>query len=136
MPWVDTIDHWGRPWGDAGCEFYRKLDAQRAHQAAHGVPAEEMQFAVGTEIALRKVFRPKLWFTGDLSGAVTVKAAKGEYEAFQLVVCPIADGERAVTRLSEDKEHGYSTFEEKAVRVEGVAVSPAEARRVRLRNWA
>jgi glycosyl hydrolase family 123 len=126
IPWVDTIDHWGRPWGDAGCDFYRRLDAQRKHQAAHGVPAGEMQFAVGTETALRKVFRPKFWFTGDLSGAVTIRAAKGEYESFQLVVCPIADAERKVTYLSEDKEHGHTTFDERTVRIDAINVGPLE----------
>lgn len=124
IPWVDTIDHWGRPWGDAGCEFYRRLEGQREHQDAHGVPAGTMQFAVGTESCLRKVFRPKLWFTGDLSGSVSLQAAKGEYESFQLVICPIADAERKVTYLSEDKEHGLTVFEEKKVQIAGVEAKP------------
>ena len=53
VPWLNTNDEWGRAWGDAANQFYKNLEA---HRKVHG--GDRMQFAVGTEIALRKVFRP------------------------------------------------------------------------------
>ena len=124
VPWVDTTDEWGRPWADAASDFYGRLDKQRRLLADQGVPAERMEFAVGTELSLRKVFRPKLWFKGDLSGSVHLEAARGESEAFQLVICPLAEGERALTHLSDEKEQGHAALAEKSVEIRAIELSP------------
>ena len=54
VPWLNTNDEWGRAWGDAANLLYKNLEA---HRKVFG--GDRLQFAVGTEIALRKVFRPK-----------------------------------------------------------------------------
>ncbi len=123
VPWVDTNDEWGRTWADAASDFYDRLDAQRARLAAQGVPADAIEFAVGTDSSLRKVFQPKLWFKGDMSGAVQIEAARGEYEGFQLVVCPIAEGERKLTKLSDEKTQGHASLEPKSVNIRAIEVS-------------
>ena len=122
--WLDTTDDWGRPWGDAASSFYRRLEVHRQWFAEEGTDAARMQFAVGTEISLRKVFRPKVWFKGDMSGRVSIDAARGESEAFQLVVLPIADGERDIGYLSDDKTHGNGPLLETTVHIEAVTPSP------------
>ena len=123
IPWIHTTDDWGRPWCDAASDFYDRLDDQRQHLARHGLPADQMDFAVGTEHALQKVFRTKLWFRGDMSGSVRLQAARGEYESFQLVVCPIADEERTLTKLSDEKTQGNGTLKAKTVTIRSVEVS-------------
>ena len=122
--WLDTTDDWGRPWGDAASSFYRRLELHRQALAEAGVASNSMQFAVGTDISLRKVFRPKTWFKGDLSGRVTIEAARGEAEAFQLVVLPVADAERGIGYLADDNTHGNGPLHEKTVRIEAVVPSP------------
>lgn len=122
--WVDCCDEWGRPWGDCGSDFYGRLDAQRRHLAAQGISPEKMEFAVGTEISLRKVFRPKIWFKGDFSGEVSLSAAHGEAEAFQLVICPLAESERTLTQLGEEKRHGESTLQNHTVTIDKIEVTP------------
>jgi hypothetical protein len=120
ISWLDTTDDWGRPWGDAASSFYRRLETHREFVAAQGVPSDKMEFAVGTEITLQKVFRPKIWFKGDFSGRVSITAAKGESEGFQLVVCPIADAERGIRYLSDEKSHGNGSLREKTVHIGAV----------------
>lgn len=120
LSWLDTTDDWGRPWGDAASSFYRRLDAHREHLAGQGVPADQMEFAVGTEITLEKVFRPKIWFKGDFSGRAAISAAKGESEGFQLVICPIANQERDVHYLSDEKEQGTGSLQSKRVEIHTV----------------
>ena len=122
--WMDTTDDWGRPWGDGASSFYRRLEAHRQRPAGRSVESNRMEFAVGTESSLRKVFRPKTWFKGDMSGRVALGAARGETEAFQLVVCPVADAERCVGHLSDDNTHGGGPLHEKTVHIEAVVPSP------------
>ncbi len=124
VPWVDSTDNWGLPWGDAASGFYGRLEDQRRALAAQGVATERIEFAVGTESSLRKVFRPKLWFKGDFSGSVKLDAARGEHEAFQLVICPIADSERALSHLSAEKDQGHATFTAKSVSIKAIEMSP------------
>ena len=126
VPWVDTTDEWGRPWCDAASDFYKRLDVQRKSLASQGIATDQIQFAVGTELSLQKVFRPKLWFKGDMSGSVTIEAARGEVEAFQLVVCPIADAERTLTKLSDETEQANGTFQPKSVTIRALDVSPLQ----------
>ena len=121
VPWLDTNDDWGRPWGDAANHFYRNLEAAGA---APGAAAGEMEFAVGTELSLRKVFRPKVWFKGSFGSPVALEAARGEYEAFQLVVCPIADAERELTYLSPERAQGEGSLIPKTVSIDAIEVSP------------
>ena len=122
--WADTTDDWGRPWGDAASSFYRRLETHRGHLAAQGIDPDKMEFAVGTEISLRKVFRPKIWFKGDLTGTATLEAARGEAEAFQLVICPLADAERTIGFLSDEKSQGQGSLAMKTVHIDGIVVSP------------
>lgn len=123
LSWLDTTDDWGRPWGDAASSFYRRLDSHRELLAGQGVASNKMEFAVGTEITLQKVFRPKVWFKGDFSGGASISAAKGESEGFQLVICPIADGERVIKFLSDEKTQGNGSLHEKKVHIDGVEAS-------------
>ncbi len=124
IEWIHWTDHWGVPFGDAATMFYTGLERHRSWLAEQGTPPTKMQFVVGTESSLRKVFRQKWWFKGAMTGEVSLAAARGEAEAFQLVVCPIADKERSVTRLSPDKVHGAAPFHAKTVRIQ--AVTPTE----------
>ncbi len=119
VPWLNTNDEWGRAWGDAANQFYKNLEA---HRNVHG--GDQMQFAVGTEIALRKVFRPKVWFKGNFSGSVSIMAARGEYEAFQLVICPITDEERGLGYLSDGRAQGNGSLVPKTVVIHAIDVSP------------
>ena len=119
VPWLNTNDEWGRAWGDAANQFYKNLEA---HRNVHG--GDRMQFAVGTEIALRKVFRPKVWFKGNFSGSVSITAARGEYEAFQLVICPITDEERGLGYLSDGRAQGNGSLVPKTVVIHAIDVSP------------
>ena len=128
VSWLDTTDEWGRPWGDAASSFYRRLEPHRAQLAAQGVAPDDLEYAVGTEISLQKVFRPKIWFKGDFSGSISLEAARGETESFQLVVCPLADGERTVAQLTEEKTQGSGSLQEKKVRID--AVVPTALRHV------
>jgi len=122
--WLDTTDDWGRPWGDAASSFYRRLEICRRHLAGQGVRSDKMEFAVGTEMSLQKVFRPKVWFKGDMSGSVRIEAAGGEAESFQLVVCPIADAERKIGYLADDTTHGNGPLNEKSVEIRQIDLGP------------
>ncbi|MBN1341737.1 MAG: DUF4091 domain-containing protein [Phycisphaerae bacterium] len=120
VDWIDWTDNWGVPFGDAATMFYANVENHRKWLADQGVPADKMQFVVGAETSLRKVFRPKWWFHGDMTGQVHLAAARGETESFQLVVCPIADGERTMTRLSTDKDHAAGPFLPKTVKIASI----------------
>ena len=115
VPWLNTNDEWGRAGGEAANQFYKNLEA---HRIVHG--GDRMQFAVGTEIALRKVFRPKVWFKGDFSGSVSITAARGEYEAFQLVVCPITGEERGLGYLADGLAQGNGSLKPKTVAIRAI----------------
>ncbi len=56
---------------------------------------EASDWIVGTESALRKVFREKGCFDpGERAdGRVSLSAARNEYESFQLILCPSDDGD-------------------------------------------
>jgi len=137
VPWIHTTDHWGVPFGDAATMFYAKVEEHRTWLARQDVPAEKMEFAVGTETSLTKVFRPKLWFRGAMTGTVQIAAARGETEGFQLVICPIAPTERTLTRLSSDEQHKTGPLEPHTVKINAIvpgelkgpngAVIPADA---------
>ena len=124
--WLDTTDEWGRPWGDAASDFYDRLDAQRKHLAEQNVSEDRISFAVGTESTLQKVFRPKIWFKGDFSGSIELEAARGEFEGFQLVVCPIAEQERSLRKLSIEREQGQGPLHPQTVAIQTVEVAPFE----------
>lgn len=124
IPWIHTTDHWGIPFADAATMFYARVEQHRTWLAQQGVPPEKMEFVVGTETSLTKVFRPKLWFHGEMAGAVKIAAARGETAGFQLVVCPIADAERQLTHLSTDDKHKTGPLESKTVKI--AAVTPGE----------
>lgn len=126
VSWLDTNDDWGRTWGDAANHFYKSLKVQREHLAGQGVPADRIAFAVGSTHTLAKVFRPKVWFRGDMSGKVAIAAARGEYEGFQLVVCPVADAERELTDLSAERAQGEGSLQPASVAVSGIDVSPLQ----------
>lgn len=121
--WLDTTDEWGRPWGDAASDFYDRLDDQRAALGAQGVAPDAMQFAVGTETSLRKVFQPKLWFKGDLTLTVSLEAARGEYEAFQAVVCPIALPETTLHKRSPEQAQGTGSLASHQVTITSVEMT-------------
>lgn len=121
IEWLHTTDDWGRPWGDACSSFYRRLEMHRELLANQGISPDQVEFAVGTENSLQKVFRPKMWFRGDFSGAVEIAAARGETESFQLVVCPVADKERGITYLSDEQLQGGGSLTDKTVHVSDIA---------------
>ena len=126
VAWLDTTDEWGRPWGDAASDFYHRLDDQRRLLKKQDVNRDRLQFAVGTEISLRKVFRPKVWFKGGFSGVVFLEAARGEAQSFQLVVCPLADAERDLNEISDERAQGEGSLKPKTVAIKGVEISPLE----------
>jgi len=123
IEWIHTTDHWGVPFGDGATMFYANVERHRTWLADQGTPADKMSFAVGTEISLRKVFRPKWWFRGDMTGVVKIAAARGETEAFQLVICPIAPLERARTRLSAEKHHGSGPLMPTTVKITSITAT-------------
>ncbi len=126
VPWKNSIDDWGRTWADAASDFYDRLEGYRTALIARGEDPATMQFAVGVETSLRKVFQPKLWFKGDLQPSVTLYAARGEYESFQAVVCPIAETERALAKLSPEAAQGDGALTPHAVKIDAVTLSPLE----------
>lgn len=124
VAWLDTTDEWGRPWCDAASDFYLKLEDQRRLLESQGVNSGQMQFVVGTEISLRKVFRPKVWFKGDFSGKAVLEAARGETQSFQLVICPLADAERDLGHLSGERDQAEGSLQPKSIAIKAVEISP------------
>jgi hypothetical protein len=120
VPWIHTTDDWGVPFADAATMFYSKIEQHRTWLAAQGVPADKMEFAVGTETSLRKVFHPKLWFHGEMTGVVRIAAARGQTEGFQLVICPIGLTEQTLTHASSDDQHKTGPLEPKTVKVNAI----------------
>ncbi len=123
IPWIHTTTDWGVPFADAATMFYAGIEQHRVWLAQQGVAAEKMEYAVGTETSLTKVFRPKLWFHGAMTGSVRIAAARGECEGFQLVILPIADGERGLTHLSPDERHRTGPLEAKTVKISAVTAT-------------
>ena len=123
IEWIDTTDHWGVPFGDGATMFYQNVEGHRTWLAEQGTPADAMQFVVGTETSLRKVFRPKWWFRGQMTGGVEIAAARGEVEGFQLVICPIAPGERTLTRLSAENDHKTGPMLPVTVKIDSIVAT-------------
>ncbi|HOX38923.1 MAG TPA: DUF4091 domain-containing protein [Candidatus Brocadiia bacterium] len=119
VPWIHTTDDWGRPWGDACSDFYRRAGAQFELLARQGVPSGKAKFLVGVESPLQKVFMPKIWFKGAMDGVASLSAAKGEYEGFQLVVCPLAQSELGQTYFKWDPQ---APFQPATVKIESVRI--------------
>lgn len=135
---LNTVDDWGRPWVDCTYSLYKRLAAYRTALADKRELPKQLQFALGTEISLRKVFRNKAWFKGELSTRVSIAAAKGEEEAFQLVVIPLHpdelaamdvaarpadDGEDLKAWKQQDKLMGMAPLAARTVTVSSVTVS-------------
>ena len=74
---LDSVDDWGRPWVDCTFSLYKRLAAYRAQLKAKGQLPPTLEFALGTDIALRKVFKNKAWFKGEFTTQVAISAAKG-----------------------------------------------------------
>ena len=123
IEWIHTTDHWGVPFGDGATMFYADVEQHRTWLAEQGTPAGKMEFVVGTEISLRKVFRQKWWFRGKMTGQVEIAAARGETEAFQLVICPIAPMEQKLTHVSPEKDHGAGPMQPKTVKIASVVAT-------------
>lgn len=123
IEWIHSVDNWGVPFGDGATMFYAGVEKHRVWLAGQGTPADKMEFVVGTEISLRKVFTPKWWFRGSMTGQVDLAAARGEAEAFQLVICPIAPMERALTRVSPEKDHAIGPFQAKTVKIKSITAT-------------
>jgi hypothetical protein len=80
----DQVDHWGLPFSeqlrrfDAGREAWRKAIGDKA-------PSD---FVVGIQHGLEKTPRNKYWFKGRYASAVSLEAARNEFESFQVAVLP------------------------------------------------
>jgi len=135
---LNTVDDWGRPWVDCTYSLYKRLAAYRAELKEKGELSARWQFAIGTEISLRKVFKNKAWFKGNLSTQVTISAAKGEEEGFQVVVLPLHAGEAAAMDIAakappekedyklwrqEDKQMGEAPLAAATVTVSGITAT-------------
>lgn len=120
LSFVDTTDDWGRPWGDACSDFYRRMNQHLEILQKQGVARADTRFIVGVESSLQKVFRPKMWFKGSMQCEVNLNAARGEFEGFQLVVCPLATDELNQTYLQWDPK---ATFKPATVKIDAVEVS-------------
>ena len=80
------------PWGLPFADLKRKLDKgfaafDAAYEAAHP-KAAPLSYAVGIETSLRKVFRNKWWFKGEITDTVRLSACRNEVESFQIAVIP------------------------------------------------
>ena len=137
-PLLDSVDDWGRPWVDCTFSMYKRLAAYRAQLKAKGQLPTTLEFALGTDIALRKVFKNKAWFKGQFTTQVAIAAAKGEEEAFQIVVLPIHADEIAAMDIAakpapadiqpklwkqEDRAMGMAPLAKKTVQISAVTAS-------------
>lgn len=74
----NDVDHWGLAFSDQLAQF----------QGWFADCGEDETFVLGVESSLRKTFRNKYWFKGDITDSVSLYAARNESEAFQLAVIP------------------------------------------------
>ena len=112
----DTVDHWGLPFADqlrrflAGRSSFRKvLDTSSPNG-----------FIIGVQHGLEKVAKNKYWFKGTYAAAVSLEAARNEYENFQIAVLPdIGKALSRVTITSRDLhlQGGRGTISSEMIRV-------------------
>lgn len=79
----DDVDHWGLAFSDqlAAFESHVRSFAQKT-----GIASPD--YILGAETSLRKTFRNKYWFKGDITDSVSISCARNESEAFQLAIIP------------------------------------------------
>ncbi|MBM3335153.1 hypothetical protein FJY63_10875, partial [Candidatus Sumerlaeota bacterium] len=84
----NDVDHWGLPFSDQKRRFDKAFAAFEAKYRNAHPGAGPLNYALGVETALRKVFRNKWWFKGEMTDAVSLSACRNEVESFQLAVIP------------------------------------------------
>ena len=82
----NDVDHWGLAFSDqlAAFESHVRIFARKTGIA-------EPDYILGEETSLRKTFRNKYWFKGNITDTVSISCARNESEAFQLAIIPRMD---------------------------------------------
>jgi hypothetical protein len=81
---ADTVDHWGLSFSDQLNRFNSGADKLK-DELKEKTP---QNFIVGIQHGLEKVPLNKYWFKGEYTSKVSIKAARNEYENFQVAVLP------------------------------------------------
>jgi len=87
----NSLDDWGVGFFDClerhtkGCDQFAEAYRGQAEDAP-----ETLDYVVGVESPLRKVFKDKFMFHGRYAPTAHIYAARGEFEAVQICVIPIA----------------------------------------------
>ncbi|NOZ21137.1 MAG: DUF4091 domain-containing protein [Planctomycetes bacterium] len=84
----DNVGPWGMPFSDLKNKFDRGFALyQEKYKQAHP-DVEALNYVLGIETSLRKVFRNKWWFKGEITDMASISACRNEVESFQIAVMP------------------------------------------------
>ncbi len=79
----NDVDHWGLAFSDQLDVFKENFQI-----FAKKTGIKSPDYVVGIESPLRKTFKNKYWFKGQVTNEVTLSAGRNETEAFQLAIIP------------------------------------------------
>ncbi|OHB60692.1 MAG: hypothetical protein A2Y12_04930 [Planctomycetes bacterium GWF2_42_9] len=79
----NNVDHWGLAFSDQLNDFRKNFN-----KFSQITGIESPTYILGVETSLRKTFKNKYWFKGQITNTVQLYAARNESEAFQLAIIP------------------------------------------------
>jgi len=79
-------DNWLRGRYDQKASLKRRAEA---FLKSKNISKEKVDYLLGVENSLKKVFKDKYWFKGKITDEVFLYSAKNEYESFQLCIIPV-----------------------------------------------
>jgi hypothetical protein len=84
----NDVDPWGLPFSDQKRKFDAGFAAFEAKYKQAHPDAGPLNYVVGIETSLRKVFKTKWWFKGEMTDVAALSACRNESESFQIAVIP------------------------------------------------
>lgn len=88
-PVKNTVDHWGLTFADGKYNVQKAIDGFVREQQLKKALPEKVDYVVGLQHSLAKVFSQKSFFKGMFADRWTLEAAQGECEAFQICILPV-----------------------------------------------